>query len=63
MEIEIRNIDGITFDDLFHPCKECIYWECPAKYSKVSSEERTKIKLEWFKKVSSVFGTCGKFYM
>lgn len=60
MGIEIRNIDGIIFDDLFHPCKECIYWECPAKCSKVSSEERTKIKLEWFKEISGVFGTCGK---
>jgi len=60
MGIEIRNIDGTIFVDLFHPCKECIYWECPSKCSKASSKEKAKIKLEWFKKVSSVFGTCGK---
>ena len=67
MEIEIRDIDEETFEELMPECRRCLYWEAPDKFGrdeggepKVAEGEAIAIKRGWFKKASEIMGSCGK---
>lgn len=67
MEIEIRDIDEETFEELMPECRRCLYWEAPEKFGrdeegkpKVTEDEAIAIKRGWFKKASETMVSCGK---
>ncbi len=60
MVVKVSDIDAKTFNDLFLPCKGCVYWEYPGKCGKVSSTEGSNLKLQWFERMWKIFGSCGK---
>ena len=66
MEIEIKDIDESTLEELFPPCNSCLYWEAPDKFdnekgkSTVPEDEAIQIKQDWFKRTSGAFGNVGK---
>lgn len=57
MNASIQNISD-RFEDLFPPCRECVYWEAPEKCG--SPTEAFTIKKNWFMKTQIIFGNCGK---
>ena len=59
-KVKVVDVDEETVYDLFSPCRECTYWECPEAQQNFSPLELIKLKAEWFKKASKVFGSCGK---
>jgi GNAT superfamily N-acetyltransferase len=67
MQIEIRDIDEETFEELMPECRRCLYWEAPDKFGrdegnepKVREDEAIETKRGWFKKASETMGSCGK---
>jgi len=67
MTVEIRDIDEQSFKDLLPECGSCLYWESPEKFGKdekgnprVTKDEATEIKRDWFKRTSGMLGSCGK---
>ena len=58
--MDIRDIDDVTFQDLFSPCRGCIYWEYPDRYDKTGFEDSERLKSEWFSKMKETFDSCGE---
>ena len=57
---EIQNINEKTVEDLFFPCRECVYWEAPTKCGDITGDEAFAIKRKWFSQTQKTFGECGK---
>ena len=60
MKVKIKDITEKNVDDIPKPCRNCIYWENPKKFGKISPEQAFKYKKSWFIKNLKEFGVCGK---
>ena len=66
MKVEIKATSNLTLNDLFSPCKICIYWEAPEYFGhdeqgrlKLAEEKAIAVKQDWFEKAMGIFGCCG----
>ena len=60
MRVRIKDISKQNLGDIPSPCRNCIYWEFPEIFSRVSRAEAFDYKKRWFIKALNIFGTCGK---
>jgi hypothetical protein len=66
MNISIEDISPETVSDIPKPCKTCLYWEIPERFTQrktQSATDDTRSKTEkasWFVKTLKEFGNCGK---
>ncbi|MBU7009349.1 MAG: GNAT family N-acetyltransferase [Theionarchaea archaeon] len=59
MKIDTNTINEHTIEDLFSPCRECVYWEAPEKCGHIKKDEAFHIKKKWFQTTTHAFGNCG----
>jgi len=60
MKVRIADISKQNLEDIPSPCRNCIYWEFPELFSRVSCSEAFNHKKNWFIKALNSFGVCGK---
>lgn len=61
MRRKITPINADNFNDLFSPCRFCLYWEAPQKSKpKSGPKNAAALKEKWFKTILSEWGECGK---
>jgi len=58
--VKIYNITPKTFDNLFDPCRSCLYWEAPHLTGKISDSKANLLKKDWFCTILNKWGPCGK---
>ena len=62
--VEILEINEDVFDRIPTPCRSCTYWENPIVFDKrLSEENRSRAKKEWYRRVLEEYGVCGKILL
>lgn len=61
MDILIVSIDNATLPGILPECRACSYWEKSEAFSHGKcTEDEARVKAEWFERLLSGFGPCGK---
>ncbi len=60
MKIEVRDITEKNVDEIPKPCRNCVYWENPENFERISPEQAFEYKKSWFIENLKNFGVCGK---
>ncbi|MBU7017078.1 MAG: GNAT family N-acetyltransferase [Theionarchaea archaeon] len=56
--IHVESVSKETIENLFTPCRECVYWEAP--HCETTATDTISIKKKWFEETLKTFGNCGK---